>query len=126
MRIAIDFDGVIHDHLHPPPGKRMGPPIQGALEAVRALRDAGHDLTIFTARADDIHVRAWLNYFGFPPLPITNVKGDFDLLIDDRAMHFDGDWAAALQAILLGPIQHQQWTSQERSPSENGDVVREV
>lgn len=126
MRIALDFDGVIHDHKHPPQGKKMGPPMPGALEGVKALLGAGHDLTIFTARAGDVNVKAWLRYFGFPELPITNIKGDWDLMVDDNAVRFD-HWPVAPE--VSGPAwEPALLASQERSPSESdhADVVREV
>jgi hypothetical protein len=94
--IALDFDGVVHDYTKPPPGKKMGPPVSGARDAVVFLRDRGHELVIFTARGSaPEHVRKWLRYFDFPEVRVTNVKEDFDLLIDDRAVRFI-DWPLTL------------------------------
>jgi hypothetical protein len=92
MRIGLDFDGVLHDAKHPIPGRRMGPPMPGALEGVDALLLAKHTLTVCTARrgAEDGHVAAWLAFYGFPValMPVTSRKPDVDLLVDDKALRF--------------------------------------
>jgi hypothetical protein len=89
MKIAIDFDGVIHDYKHPLPGARMGPPIEGAHEAIWGYVDAGHEVVVFTQRGDKPeHVLNWLFFYEFPKMEVTNIKGAFDLIIDDRAVTF--------------------------------------
>ncbi len=89
MKIAIDFDGVIHDYRHPVEGLRMGGPVVGALDAIEEYLAAGHEVVVFTQRGDrPDHVITWLAYYGFPPLTVTNIKSDFDLIIDDRAVTF--------------------------------------
>ena len=99
MKIALDFDGVLHDAAHPPTGKKMGPPIVGAVDAVKLLRARGHDVVVFTYRGSSPgHVQEWLKYFGFPQLVVTDVKQDFDLLIDDRAVRFI-DWPLTLSLM---------------------------
>lgn len=92
---AVDFDDVIHDRLHPLPARRMGPPMPGALEGIQRLLGAGHHVIVFTQRGDDAHrghVEDWLRFYGFPPLPVTNIKGAFDQILDDRATTFHS-WA---------------------------------
>jgi hypothetical protein len=110
MQIAVDFDGVIHDNRPAaiPAGRRMGPPIPGALDAIRALVSGGHTVTIFTARAkgptEVQAVAQWLSFFGFPPnLAITNRKlSQFQVFIDDRAVHFT-DWPETLAKVKEVP-----------------------
>lgn len=101
MKIGLDFDGVVHDHLHPVEGKRMGPPIEGAFDGVRSLIRHGHEVVLFTVRGDAPHVRAWLRYFDFPPLRITDIKESFDIILDDHAMHFT-DWDTAREHLGAG------------------------
>jgi hypothetical protein len=91
MVIAIDFDGTIHDIDHPVIGRTMGPPMPGAVEALNRLDQRGHTLIVFTVRGDKPYVRDWLSYWKFPPMAITNVKsGEFQLIIDDRAIRYTG------------------------------------
>ena len=100
MILAIDFDRVIHDVEHPAPGRKMGPPIEGAAEGVWALINDGHTVVVHTLRGDKPqHVVDWLAYFGFPPgLEVTNIKPDADWFVDDRALRFTG-WEQTLQEL---------------------------
>ena len=50
MIIAIDFDGTIAEH--PDPGKKIGPPLPGAIEAVKHLGKI-HTLILWTCRGGD-------------------------------------------------------------------------
>lgn len=95
MFIAIDFDGVLHDYKHPVPGRRMGRPVAGSIEALEALR--GHELVIFTVKPPKV-VQDWLAYWKFPPLRVTNTKEDFDLIVDDKAIRFT-NWNALLAQL---------------------------
>lgn len=47
MQIAIDFDGTIVKHAYP----KVGDPVPSALETIRELRRAGHQIIIFTMRS---------------------------------------------------------------------------
>lgn len=68
----------------------MGIPIEGAVEAMQALSKAGHTLVIFTVRGNNPkHVRDWLVYYHIPFSEVTNLKANFDLMIDDKAISFD-------------------------------------
>lgn len=91
MILAIDFDGVIHDSEHPAPGRRMGPPIEGAKEKIRAFKTAGHEIIIHTVRGNDAgahHVADWMDYFGIPYDRITDKKPVADIYLDDKAVRF--------------------------------------
>jgi hypothetical protein len=108
MRICLDLDGVLHDHKNPAPGRRMGPPIDGALESVRALIAQRHDLVICTASAGDgrggfHYVHDWLRYFGFPPgIEVTCIKPDADVYLDDRGYRFRSWSPETLAEIVRG------------------------
>jgi hypothetical protein len=101
LRIALDFDGVLHDYLHPVAGKKMGEPVPGSVAGVTALVEAGHDVTVFTTRGNNPgHVIKWMLFYGFPLLPVTNIKQEFDYIVDDRAVRFD-HWPLT---EVLGPV----------------------
>ena len=98
MRICLDFDGVLHDYLHPVPGKKMGPPIDGAHDACWMLTRQGHELTVCTVRIDITHggdkgkhVIDWLDYFDFPTMPVLRWKPNADVYVDDRGLRFEQD-----------------------------------
>lgn len=92
MKIAIDFDGVIHDYMNPKAGRRMGEPIVGAKEALTKMRADGHEIIIFTVRAkndaDTKVVHDWMIYYSIPFDTITNIKQACDVYIDDKAIRF--------------------------------------
>ena len=92
MRVCLDFDGVLHDAQHPLKGRKMGPPIDGALAGVAALRAAGHTLVLHTVRvatdAQAKHVYDWLRFYGFPRIPVSVPKPMADRYVDDRAFVF--------------------------------------
>ena len=100
--LAVDFDRVICDPETRLPGYKMGQPVEGALEALRALQSDGWRIVVHTVRAagDDEggHVRDWLDYFGFPWHDVTAVKPAADVYLDDRAVRFT-TWEAALEVL---------------------------
>jgi ribonucleotide monophosphatase NagD (HAD superfamily) len=89
MLVGVDFDGVIHDQK-PLPGFKMGRPIKGAREALVRMKMRGDTVVIFTYRAlrDTKHIADWLKYFEIPYDRISNIKENFDLIIDDKAVKF--------------------------------------
>lgn len=48
--IAIDFDGTIVGHAFP----KIAPPEPYAFEVIKALKEAGHKLILWTAREDNV------------------------------------------------------------------------
>lgn len=88
--IAIDFDNVIHNPASQKPGMRMGLPVDGAVEAMQALKEKGHELIVFTVRGDrPKHVVDWLKFYHIPFHDVTNIKPDAALFIDDKAVTFE-------------------------------------
>ena len=97
--LAIDFDEVLHDSKHPKPGRTMGPPIEGAKEAMDLLRAQGHRLVIHTVRGGrPKHVEDWLDYYKIPFDVVTDIKVDAACYLDDKALKFT-DWKKALDDI---------------------------
>lgn len=89
--IAIDFDGVLHQY----DGYKNGlirEPIAGAKEGVEALLQQGHKVVVFSTR-DAFMINEWLAKYEFPDLEVTNIKKPFYVIVDDRAVRFDGVWS---------------------------------
>jgi hypothetical protein len=98
-KIALDFDGTIHNPFNRKPGYKMGVPIPGSPKAVQFLKDQGHEIIIFPTWADNQQKRKaivdWLNYFKVPFDDITSVKPEADFYIDNNAIRFE-TWAQTL------------------------------
>ena len=90
--IAIDFDGVLHQYNGFKGADVFSDPMPHARERVEELLARGHEVVVFTTRIAAL-VREWLQKHEFPALSVTCVKQPFWLIIDDRALRFDGDWA---------------------------------
>ena len=86
MILSIDFDRTIHDIDHPI--KKMGPPIEGAREALQGFHSEGHKIIIFSCRRDSKVIADWIEYFQIPYDDITNIKPHCDFYIDDNAIRF--------------------------------------
>src|ERR1051326_1269297 len=86
-RVLCDFDGVLHRHYRYQGSKPTGHPTEGAKEALQALKDAGYEVLIFTARPCG-PTRRWLKQNGFQGLykRVTNTKWPAIVLFDDRAI----------------------------------------
>ncbi|MQS17888.1 ASCH domain-containing protein [Streptomyces kaniharaensis] len=115
--VGVDFDLTVVAHRDGwQDGRIYGDPIPGALEAVRRLM-ACRSVFCVTARHRRYHpaVAAWFVRHGIPAvvdedpdraywhgdkLLVTNKKLGAALYIDDRALAFTGDWAAALPEAM--------------------------
>lgn len=101
--ICLDFDGVLHDAANPVPGRRMGLPLPGALDAVKFLARR-HTLLIYTARvhAPDRaqHILDWLTYYGFPQIGVRAFKPVADLYVDDKGFRFTGWHKGGMHDLL--------------------------
>ncbi len=95
--LGIDFDGVIHDAKHPLPGKRMGAPIEGALQALARLRMRGDKIIIFSVKDTKI-IKDWMDFYQLPYDDITNQKPDADVFLDDKAIRFE-NWDDAMKKL---------------------------
>ncbi len=102
MTICIDFDHTLCDMANVAQGYKMGPPMPGALESVIELQSRGITCVVFTARAtrpDAIKaVDDWLKFFHFPAMPVTGIKINADVYLDDKAIRFTS-WDQAMKAI---------------------------
>lgn len=95
---AIDFDGVVHDHTHPIPGRRMGVPVEGAKEALERLSHQG-EIIIFSVHAGEPkHIEDWMKYYQIPYTHVTNIKPQASIYIDDNGYHFTS-WKETIEYI---------------------------
>lgn len=106
---AIDFDGTLHPYTKGWLGTgNVDPePPSPDLEYVLAdLVGAGYTLVVHSARAvtkeGQDAIFAWLESHGLARFftKIVSQKPAAVVYLDDRAIHFDGNWFAARDAIL--------------------------
>jgi hypothetical protein len=109
--ISIDFDGVIHnDYLGWNDGTIYGKPIEGSLEAVKALAEK-YRLILFTAKAKSDRplvdgktgaelIWEWLDKNNIKECfaDITAEKPRCLFYIDDKAIRFE-NWSQALNDV---------------------------
>lgn len=119
LTIALDFDGVIHEHVSPwtDAHEIHDGPVPGALDFIRGAIDAGCEVVIYTARANTAstvpHVYAWLVKHGLEEryawhIRITALKPAAVVYIDDRAWRFEGTWPSLEQIRALKPWNARQ------------------
>lgn len=106
--VVVDLNGTLASGLGPDP-LTWAEPTEGAAEAMQRLRDAGKTVCINTVVGDVDAVRAWLDEHGIaydyvnesPAQPEdASHKLNAVAYIDDRAIHFDGDWDAVIDEAL--------------------------
>lgn len=109
LRLAVDFDHVIHNPDDVEKGYKLGKPIQGAQEALQGLHRSGAIIVIHSVWADTTQrqeaISEWMHYFSIPYDFITNIKPDCDFYIDDKSIHHIS-WDQTMKEI------------KERNPSE--------
>ena len=98
--LAIDFDGVIHDQKNPVEGRKMGPPMTGAVEALQDLYPL-HTIIIHTTRANTPSGRKsvadWLEYYDVDYHEIVG-KPNADIYLDDRGLKFTS-WKKTMEKL---------------------------
>jgi len=99
MRFLIDIDGTILTQQKPGEYDKAVP-IEGAIEAVNAMYDAGHQVVFYTSRNFKFmrQTHESLKAFGFKFHHISFGKPHGDIVIDDRAFDFAG-WEDAKPKI---------------------------
>ncbi len=97
--IMVDLDGVLctEEMFHDRP---LAKPIDGACDALRKLRAAGHVIVIYTARGWGEYrvTERWLQDHGFEYDGLHMGKPVADVWIDDRAVGFK-NWPDTLTAL---------------------------
>lgn len=92
ITIAIDFDGVICNlkGIKRPHDFEYAEPHEGTKEAIEELIKNGYGLWIFTSRpqVEWKDMEKWLERYHIAVLPISNVKENATIYLDDRAVRF--------------------------------------
>ena len=91
--IAIDIDGTIctEEKTFERP---MAKPLKRAVDALRLLKNNNNIIILWTARGWEQYrmTKTWLEQHGFVYDQLVMGKPIVDLMIDDRAKQFCGDW----------------------------------
>lgn len=97
--IMVDLDGVVC-HEERVFDRPLAKPIDGAAEALRALKDAGNTIVIYTARgwAEYNVTKHWLDEHGMAYDAIHMGKPIAHIWIDDRAIAFK-NWKQTLGEV---------------------------
>ena len=105
-RICIDFDGVIHLLDNWEPGQDVtlieGEAVAGARKAIAELRES-YEVVVLSSRAETARGRRamarWLKEQGIKVDEITALKVPATIYIDDRALHFYGEWKETVKDV---------------------------
>lgn len=100
MKFVIDIDGTICTEERQF-SRSMAEPLDGAIEALRALKDSGHTIILYSARtwAEYEMTVKWLNDHGFQYDQLVLGKPQGDVWIDDRAVRFTR-WSEILEDLI--------------------------
>ena len=100
--VAVDFAGVICDMTHILEGKKLGPPVHGALDALQDLYDAYyviiHTTMANTPRGRQV-VAEWLEFYDVDYHEIVG-KPAAEYYIDDHGVKFN-NWIDTRKKIGL-------------------------
>ena len=98
--LAVDFDDVIHDRLHPKEGRRMGEPILGTKDALEQLKVRGWTILIHSCNRPQV-IRDYMAYYQLPYDRIWEGVGKpaADFYCADRGIEIRGDWSEVLRKI---------------------------
>jgi len=96
--IAVDFDHTLCSHT-PEPGHKLGPPIEGAREALMLLKNSGYNIIIYSCNRPEV-IANWMAYFNVPYSTVwQHPKPKADWYIDDKNLRFT-TWGDVLGQIL--------------------------
>ncbi len=107
--IILDFDGVIHSYTSGWKGATIipDPPTPGAKEAIATLRQK-YEVVVVSSRCHQEGgldaVQAYLDLHGIEVDQVTNDKPPHIVVVDDRALRFEGDWNAVLAGIPAASV----------------------
>ena len=100
--IIIDFDGVLHSYTSGWKGADQIPdqPTPGAMEAMHHLRKT-YTVVVVSSRCHQEGgldaIKAWLKLHNIEVDEVTDKKPPHIVVVDDRALRFNGDWDASVQ-----------------------------
>jgi len=99
MQIIIDLDGTIctEEKTY---SRSLAKPIEGAIECINNLYEAGNIIIIYSARTwmEFEMTTVWLKKYGIKYHQLILGKPIGDVWIDDRAINFNG-WGNAIASL---------------------------
>lgn len=104
--LLIDFDGTIATYKGWLGPDVLGEPLESARKALFVL-EREYRLVCFTTR-ERSGVERWLRTRGFPSMKVTNLKEPAFLIIDDRALTFEGQWSQDFIDRIKAFVPHWQ------------------
>lgn len=127
MRICIDLDGVLCELRQPGQNYADVKPLPGAVEKLRTLRRAGHEIVIATARhmkscdhnvgkvvaRQGLIILEWLAHYGFEYDEIWFGKPHCDIYVDDNAYRFT-TWDQISEDGLSLPVSREKIVATQR------------
>jgi hypothetical protein len=107
VTVAVDFDGTLHPYTDGWQGTQVAdePPIEGAYDFLLMLTSRGFDVVVHSGRANTIDgarsIHEWLRRHGMRDMvrEVTAEKPMAIAYVDDRAVHFAGDYIDALEKV---------------------------
>lgn len=103
--VLFDFDGVINSYKSGWEGYGIisDPPVEGIKEAIDEIRSKGYKVVIFSSRCStlrgEVAVEEYLEEHNIVVDDIVDVKPPAIVMIDDRAITFDGKANTLLEKI---------------------------
>lgn len=99
---GIDFDGTICIS-DPKDGYKMIEPFPNTKDVLERIRKVGKKIVVYTARGWEhyIEVEEFMNKYDLPFDLIVCGKLLVEVMIDDRAINFNGDWKKAFHDACL-------------------------
>ena len=100
MKLVVDLDGTICSE-EKQFSRAIARPIEGAIDALRLIKNQGHTIIIYSARtwAEYEMTVDWLDRYGvsYDQLVLGKPQGDY--WVDDRALQFT-NWETILEKVL--------------------------
>jgi hypothetical protein len=98
--VCLDFDGVMNTYDGWKGEDELFEPRDGLSEFLAGLREAGFRVAVLSTRPAE-KLRGWLDKYALAALvdDVVDRKPPAIAYLDDRAVRFDGDFAAALAAV---------------------------
>lgn len=95
--VAVDFDGTLATKVEPFNPKKCGEPVEWVVRWVKAFKEAGAKIIVWTCRGNTDPVEEWLEEHGIPCDHVNEHPGGHtgspkvyaDVYIDDRGVHVD-------------------------------------
>jgi len=107
--VILDFDGVLHSYDSGWKGlaEIPDPPTPGAAAAVAKLRET-YNVAVVSSRCRDAEgsraVCEWLLKWGIFVDEVLAHKPPHVVVVDDRALRFEGDWQAVLDGVAASSV----------------------